>query len=72
MTTMREVSYDEWYHLYDIGIIDILHKYGKSGVVSWIIPFGSLDILCNRKEGVVGSMIRENKTKTKLLASGIL
>lgn len=55
-----EIDYAEYYHLCDIGIVDLLHKYGKSGVVSWTIPFGVLDILCNRKEGVVGSMIREN------------
>lgn len=72
MTTMREVSYDEWYHLHDIGIIDMLHKRGKSGVVTWIIPFGSLDILANRKEGIVGSMLRIREYKTKLLPSGIL
>lgn len=58
-----EIGYTEYCYLYDIGIVELLQKHGKSGVVSWIIPFGALDILCNRKEGVVGSMIRENKTK---------
>ena len=55
-----EIDYAEYCRLYDIGIVESLHKHGKSGVGSWIIPFGALDILCNRKEGVVGSMIREN------------
>ena len=58
-----EIDYAGYCHLCGIGIVDLLHKHNKSGVVSWTIPFGSLDILCNRKEGVVGSMIRENKTK---------
>lgn len=58
-----EIGYAGYCHLYDIGIVELLQKNGKSGVVSWTIPFGALDILCNRKEGVVGSMIRENKTK---------
>lgn len=60
---MSELDYADYCHLYDIGIVGLLQKHGKSGVVSWTIPFGVLDILCNRKEGIVGSMIRENKTK---------
>lgn len=62
------IDYAGYYHLYNIGIVELLQKHGKSGVVSWTIPFGSLDILCNRKEGVVGCMIRENKIK--LLCGG--
>ena len=57
------IGYAEYCHLYDIGIVGLLQKHGKSGVVSRTSPFGALDILCNRKEGVVGSMIKENKTK---------
>lgn len=60
---MKEVDYCEYCRLWDKGIIQLVQKHGHSGVVSWKIPYGRLDILLNRKEGVVGCMLRECELK---------
>lgn len=66
---MREISYEEYKRLYDAGIVESIQKLGKSGVVSKIERFGTcLDVLLNRKEGVVGSVLRIKHQK--LLKSG--
>lgn len=57
------IDYADYCRLYEKGIVEMLQKNGKSGVVSWIIPDGCLDVLCNRKEGVVGVMLKENHQK---------
>lgn len=58
-----EVDYHEYNRLWNKGIIQLIQKHGYSGVVSWIVPWGCLDILLNRKEGVVGCIPRESKLK---------
>ena len=60
---MTEVDYCEYCRLWDKGIIQMIQKHGHSGVVSWKIPYGCLDILLNRKEGAVGCMLRECELK---------
>jgi len=42
---MREVDYCEYCRLWDKGIIQMVQKHGHSGVVSWRVPYGCLDIL---------------------------
>ena len=59
----REVDYYEYVNLWDKGVIELVKKHGHSGVVSWIVEWGCFDILLNRKEGVVGCIFRECKTK---------
>lgn len=58
-----EVDYYEYRRLWDKGIIQLVQKHGHSGVVSWRVQCGCLDILLNRKEGVVGCIPRECNIK---------
>jgi hypothetical protein len=66
---MRDVDDNELCQMFREGIPQMLQKHGKSGYVSKKEDFGScLTILANRKEGIVGSVLRTNKQK--LLNSG--
>lgn len=58
-----EVDYYEYIRLWDKEVIQLIQKHGHSGVVSWKVSWGCLDILLNRKEGVVGCIPRESKLK---------